>query len=111
MAGDPRTGWGYRLYTEKSYLHHYGKAGHIPPPANGQDDIDHFGHWVIAFGQDSTGGVLVGDPLSTIGTIAVTSEAIDEYFSEWPIMTAALALHYARNYLPPLSRNRRNELF
>jgi hypothetical protein len=92
MAGDPRTSWGYQLYTQGNYLHHYGTPGQIPPPTNGVEDVDHFGHWVIAFGVSPTGQIYVGDPLSTIGTIEVTGAAVDQYFTEWPVKTDALVI-------------------
>jgi hypothetical protein len=92
MAGDPRTSWGFKLDSEGKYLHHYGAPGPILPPANGVGDVDHFGHWVVAFGTSADGEFYVGDPLSTIGIIEVTGTAIDQYFSEWPFMTDALAI-------------------
>jgi len=92
LAGDPRTSWGFQLDLQKKYLHHYGAPGPIPPPTNGLSDVDHFGHWVIAFGISPTNQIYIGDPLSTIGVIEVTASAIDQYFAEWPIMTGALAI-------------------
>ena len=92
MAGDPRTSWGFKLDSEGYYLHHYAAPGPMPPPANGLGDADHFGHWVVAFGSSPSGEFYVGDPLSTIGTIEVNGTAIDQYFSEWPFMTDALAI-------------------
>jgi hypothetical protein len=92
IAGDPRTGWGFDLDAQHGYLHHYGAPGPIPPPADGQNDRDHFGHWVLAFGLASDGKIIIGDPLSTVGTIEVTDEAIEQYFVEWPAKSAALEL-------------------
>jgi hypothetical protein len=92
LAGDPRTAWGFDLDAQKSYLHHYGAPGPIPPPADGKNDVNHFGHWVVAFGLSPSGSVIIGDPLSTTGTIEVTDDAIDQYFVEWPAKSAALEL-------------------
>jgi hypothetical protein len=92
IAGDPRTSWGLGLDARGGYLHHYGAPGPIPVPADGQNDRDHFGHWVLAFGLTPEGRIIVGDPLSTVGTIEVDDAAIDAYFAEWPAKVAALEL-------------------
>jgi hypothetical protein len=93
IAGDPRTAWGLGLDSAGEYLHHYGAPGPIPPPANGANDQDHFGHWVLVFGYSPDGRIVVGDPLSTVGTIKVDPANIDEYFVEWPAKSAALELY------------------
>jgi hypothetical protein len=68
------------------------RAGSVPPPADGQNNGDHFGHWVIALGYAPDGRVIIGDPLSTTGTIKVWSARLTSYFTEWPEKSAAIAL-------------------
>ena len=92
ISGDPRTSWGLELDSAHRYLHHYGAGGPIPHPDKPTSNVDHFGHWVIVFGMSSKKGFYIGDPLSIGGVIEVSSEAIDQFFAEWPFMTDALAI-------------------
>jgi hypothetical protein len=73
-------------------LHHYGAQGPQPLPSDGKANINHFGHWVVVFGIAPGQRFHIGDPLSTVGTIEVTEIALNQYFAEWPIMTATLAI-------------------
>jgi hypothetical protein len=77
IAGDPREAWGLSLDARGEYLHHYRAA-------------DGFGHWVVAFGFAPDGRVIIGDPLSTIGTIKVAPARIKQYLLDGGRSSAAI---------------------
>jgi hypothetical protein len=73
IAGDPKNAWGLELDGKGEYLHHYTSAA---------DDT--FGHWVVIFGRATDGErYVVGDPLSTIGTIKVTATEVRRYWADY----------------------------